>query len=117
MLSLRQIFVHEELCIIILPLLLSPRKCVLLSLRKCVYLPTRRPQALFYYPQPPPPRSVLIPPPAGSVFAGKMSDIYGRKKVLLIGMVVLVISALFSALVPTFWLFICCRAVTGFTIG
>lgn len=53
----------------------------------------------------------------GSVFAGKMSDIYGRKKVLLIGMVVLVISALFSALVPTFWLFICCRAVTGFTIG
>ena len=49
--------------------------------------------------------------------AGKLSDVYGRKKILLVGMIVLVISALLSAFVPSFWLFIACRGVTGFTIG
>ncbi|KAL5255194.1 hypothetical protein ACHWQZ_G014583 [Mnemiopsis leidyi] len=53
----------------------------------------------------------------GSIVAGKLSDVYGRKKILLIGMIVLVISALLSAFVPSFWLFIACRGVTGFTIG
>ena len=49
----------------------------------------------------------------GSMLSGQMADYFGRYPVLLANSYMLVVSAVGSALVPNYYLFLTCRSVTG----
>ena len=53
----------------------------------------------------------------GSFISGRFADKFGRFPVLLLNGYGLVISAIASAFAPSYYVFISCRAVTGFCIG
>ena len=61
---------------------------------------------------------LLIPPLSpGSVVFGKVADKYGRKSVLTVTLVLLLFTAVGSALAQNKWQFLVARSVTGACIG
>ena len=54
---------------------------------------------------------------SGAVFCGKIADIYGRKRVMSITIVLLVISAVGAALASNKWIFLAWRSLAGACIG
>lgn len=53
----------------------------------------------------------------GMMFAGPLSDWFGRKKVLLLCAVVYSVSAILSAVATSFWFLVVARMIGGFAVG
>ncbi len=61
--------------------------------------------------------SIMIGCLAGSIFAGSLSDKYGRKKMMIVAAVLFMISSLGCSLSLSLWLFIVSRIIGGVAIG
>lgn len=61
--------------------------------------------------------SALIGAIAGALIAGKLSDTYGRKPVLLLSALLFFLSALFSSVPPDYFWLICARLLGGVGVG
>jgi SP family arabinose:H+ symporter-like MFS transporter len=53
----------------------------------------------------------------GAMYSGKLSDLVGRKKVLMLSGIVFVISSIGTALAPDLWIFVIFRIIGGMGIG
>lgn len=61
--------------------------------------------------------SALIGAIVGALFAGKLSDQFGRKPILLLSALLFFLSALFSTIPPDYFWLICARLVGGVGVG
>jgi len=61
--------------------------------------------------------SIIIGCLFGSLFAGSLSDKYGRRKMMVITAVLFMISALGCSLTSSFWLFVISRILGGLAVG
>ena len=61
--------------------------------------------------------SALIGAIAGALIAGKLSDQYGRKPILLLSAILFFLSALFSSVPPDYFWLICARLLGGVGVG
>ena len=61
--------------------------------------------------------SALIGAIAGALIAGKLSDHYGRKPILLLSALLFFLSALFSSIPPDYFWLICARLLGGVGVG
>ncbi len=61
--------------------------------------------------------SALIGAIAGALIAGKLSDHFGRKPILLLSALLFFLSALFSSIPPDYFWLICARLLGGVGVG
>src|SRR5438874_6505528 len=61
--------------------------------------------------------SVLLGAVAGALLSGKLSDILGRKKMIIINAIIFTAGALGCAVANSIWLLIMMRMIIGFAIG
>jgi sugar porter (SP) family MFS transporter len=61
--------------------------------------------------------SIMVGCLAGSLFAGTLSDIYGRKRMMMATAILFMVSSLGCSLSQSLWLFIAARIIGGIAVG